>query len=183
MRVQNLVLEIVIKAYYLFVFLSETLKMKIHFLLFSLLFTIITFSQNKALKITNSTLQKQIIIKEHKRIRLKTKNGERLSGRFAILDKNYILIKHRKVAIDEIIKLKRNPLLASIIISGFFYYNAATALTVGFLIYVITQNSAAILLSIPATTFIYGGIKPPNLLKGHKTKKDWKYEIITIPDS
>lgn len=156
--------------------------MKVHFLLFSLLFTVITFSQNKAIKITSSSSSKEILIKENKRIRVKTSKGQTISGKFTILDQQNILVKNNKIALSEIIKLKRNPVLVSIIINGFLFYNAAAFIAAGLIIYSLSSHLSAFLLTIPATALVYAGIKSPNLLKGYKTGEDWKYEVITIPD-
>ena len=98
-------------------------------LTFSLLFINIIFAQKRAIKITSPDSKRTILIKENKRIRLVTKNKEKISGRFKI-ENNSILINNQLIPLSDIEGIKRNPLLTTALTSGFFIFTGAT--TVGF---------------------------------------------------
>ena len=88
------------------------------------------------------------------------------------------LIKGEKIALDQIVKIKRNPLLISLITSSVLFYAAATALVLGVLLWAFTQDVSSYLLVLPAAGLVYSGIKPPNFLRGFKKSKNWKCVII-----
>jgi len=156
---------------------------KILLLLISLISFNCLIAQENAISVFKDQTEKEILIKENKRIRIKTANGKRISGRFKILDNETILIKNKKIKLSEIEKIKKNPLALSIITNGIFYYHGAlltgaTIVTVAFL-----GNAVPIIFfGIPAAALIYGGIKSPNVLKGYKTKRNWKYKTTTIAE-
>lgn len=154
--------------------------MRILLILFiSLFFSNLIFAQEGVLKIVNQTSEKEILIKEHKRIRIKTIEGQKISGRFRIIGKETILIRKKKIKLADIEKIKRNPLLVSIVTNGLFIYVGAGIAIVGVAIGGITNQSSLFLLTIPGVGMIYNGIKSPNLLKGYKKDSNWKYELIT----
>ncbi|MFC5044833.1 hypothetical protein ACFSTE_21740 [Aquimarina hainanensis] len=143
----------------------------------SLLISCTIFSQKRAIKITHHILQKEIIIKENKRIKIKTTGGDKISGRFKI-ENNSIIIKGTQIEISDIETIKRNPLLLSILITGLFTYGGALMLGFGALIGALV-NPSAFLLAIPATGMIYIGAKSPNFNRKFKRDKNWRVEIIT----
>lgn len=57
--------------------------------------------QEKAIKITHQTSKKEIIIKENSRIKVKTNDGKKISGRFTIKE-NSILINYQELALTDI---------------------------------------------------------------------------------
>jgi len=151
-------------------------------LLISLFFINLTFSQKRVIKITNLNSNREIIIKENRRIKIKIFDGEKISGKFKILDNENILIKNRQIEIKDIQKIKRNPLLISIGTDVFIIYNGVALLGASLVISAVTSESSALLLMIPALGIIYGGIKSPNFLKGYNKNRDWKYEIKIISE-
>lgn len=153
---------------------------KLTILIFSLLIANSIFSQEQAIKITNEVSQKEIIIKENKRIKIKTLDGQKLSGRFKI-ENNSILIKNQQIELSQIGEIKRNPLLVSIVTSSFFIYVGAITLGVAVLIGVFADSSA-FLFAIPAAGLIYAGIKSPNFGRKFKSDSNWTFEIITISE-
>jgi hypothetical protein len=156
--------------------------MKKNFLIaISLLFFNILIGQNQAIKITNSTSNKEKIIKENKRIKLITFDGRKIKGRFKIENKSTIVVDNVRLDLSDIDALKRNPLLTSIFTSGFLIYGGALTAGFGVLIGVLV-DSTAFWLTIPAAGMIYTGIKSPNFNKNHKTDKGWEFEIITLSD-
>lgn len=156
---------------------------KLIILFFSLFFVNLIFSQERGIKITNQSSKKEIIIKENKRIRIKTIDGKKISGRFRIVENGIILMKNKRIELKNVEKIKRNPLLISTVTSGLFIY--AGAATTFFSI-AVAQISGDLLIplffAIPASGMIYTGIKPPNFLKGYKKDSNWNYELITTSD-
>ena len=151
---------------------------KITILIFSLLITNSIFGQEKAIKITDQTSKKEIVIKENKRIKIKTIDGKKISGHFKI-ENNSILINNEQFDLSDIGEIKRNPLLVSILTSGILIYGGAITAGMGVIIGVFVE-STAFLLTIPAAGMIYAGIKSPNFSRKFKTDSGWTYETITI---
>lgn len=154
---------------------------KLLLLTIGLFFINVAMSQNNALKIINLNTNKEKIIKENKRIKLITSDGRKIKGRFKVENNSTIIIDNVPIKLTDIEELKRNPLLSSILTSGFLlYYGAITA---GFSIIIgALVDSSGFLLTIPAAVMIYIGSNSPNFNKNHKTEKGWKFEIITISD-
>lgn len=150
---------------------------KMTILIFSLLFINFTFSQESVIKITNQTSKKEKIIKENKRIKIKTTDGRKISGRFTVIDNNAILIKNEQILLTNIEEIKRNSLAISIFTTGFLVYGGAVTAGLGVIIGAFA-DSTAFLLTIPAAGMIYTGIKSPNFQKNHKKDKSWTFEII-----
>ncbi len=149
--------------------------------LFSFLFFINLISaQVKAIKITNENNQKERIIKDNKRVKVFTVDGRKLKGRFKIEDHS-ILIQGESINLSDIIAMKRNPLLISVVTGSFLVYLGALTAGIGILIGLLS-DSTAFLLTIPGAGLIYAGLKPPNFNKKFKTKRNWNFEIITISD-
>ena len=146
------------------------------------LFVNVSVAQQKAIKITKETTGKERIIKENKRIKVTTTDGEKYSGRFQIQDDETILIKGQAISLIDIEKLKRNPLLLRIFTSTFMIY--AGGITAGFgLIIGAFVDSSGLYLLIPGLAMMTGGIMSPNINKAYKRDKKWSYEIITIPET
>ena len=153
---------------------------KTAFLLFSLLFVNLTIAQELAIKIINQSSKKEFVIKENKRVKIKTVDGEKISGHFVIKD-NLIMIQNKEFAISDIQEIKRNPLLTSILTSSFLIYGGALAVGFGVLIGVLA-DSAAFWLTLPGAGMIYTGIKSPNFNRKFKNDGSWTFEIITLSD-
>lgn len=150
-------------------------------LVISTFFFNVSTAQTKAIKITNIKTNKVKIIKENKRIDLKTADGLRIKGKFKIENDNTISIHNNQINLKDITTLKRNSLLSSMVTSGLFIYGGGLVAGLGVIIGVFV-DSTAYLLAIPAAGMIYIGIKSPNFSKNYKTDKGWTYEIITISD-
>lgn len=148
--------------------------MKLKFLIaLSLLFTCFTYAQDGIIKIMNNKNHKEIIIKENKRIRLKTIEDEKISGRFKIIDAQTILIRGKEIKLSEIIKIKKHPLLVSILTNiGLVYFTSGFTL----LTYYLT-SSAEVAVILGLSGAIYGVFKTPNILKGYQVDT-WTIEII-----
>lgn len=154
---------------------------KLSFLLLTFLLVNVVTAQNQAIKITNQTNNKEILIKENRRVKITTKAGEKISGRFAIENNETILIKNQRIALTDIETIKRNPFLVSILTSGALIY--AGAITIGFgAIIGLFSDSTAFLLTIPGAAMVYAGIKSPNFYKKYKPGTNTTLEIISVSD-
>jgi hypothetical protein len=154
---------------------------KLLLLVIGLFFINVAMSQNNALNIINLNTNKEKIIKENRRIKLITSDGRKIKGRFKVENNSTILIDNVRINLTDIEELKRNPLLSSILTSGFLVYYGAITAGFSFIIAAL-GDSSGFLLTIPAAALIYIGSKSPNFNKNHKTEKGWKFEIITISD-
>lgn len=153
---------------------------KITILIFSLLIANSIFGQEEEKKITNQISKKEFVIKVNNRIKIKTIDGKKISGRFKI-ENNSILINNEQFELSDIGEIKRNPLLVSILKSGILIYGGAITAGFGGLIRVLV-DSFAFLLTIPAAAMIYTGIKSPNFSRKFKTDISWIFETIVIPE-
>jgi len=153
---------------------------KITFLVFSIvLSTLLVAAQENSLKITSESSDKKVVMKEKKRVRIKTKEGRKISGRFEIIAKDSIKINKATISLDEIVEIKRNPLLTSILISGILIYAGSLTAGVAVVAGVFAETSAYYLL-IPAGGLIYTGLRSPNFYKKYKLNGEWSIEIIEI---
>ncbi len=143
-----------------------------------LLFFNLIYAQEQAIKITSPNSDREIIIKENKRVKIRTANGQKIAGRFTIEGTNTLVIKGQRIELAEIDSIKRNPLLLSVFTSGFFIY--AGAITIGIsAIAGVFADSSAFWFAIPGAAMIYTGIKSPNFNKNYKKSGDWTFELIT----
>lgn len=136
------------------------------------------YSQQKALKISNSETGKTLYFDEGQRVRLVTMQGDRLTGNLYFFDQERIFVEYRDIPLSEIKKIKRHPLLIILPTTIIFADLASTAAGGAILVTLLTANPAGLLLFIPAAALTYGALKPPNFLKGYKADKNWKFEII-----
>ena len=144
-----------------------------------LLFINLIFAQEHAIRITSPDSDREIIIKENKRVKIQTTDGQKIAGRFTIVDDNILLIKGQRISLLDVESIKRNPLILSVFTSGFFIY--AGAITVGMSAIIgLLADSSAFWLTIPGAAMIYTGIKSPNFNKNYKKSSAWSFEIITI---
>ena len=153
---------------------------KLFLLSFSLLCTVTVNGQNKALKISSTSSSKEIIIKENKRIKIKTIDGRQLRGRFKTVGESFIIIDDVKVDLQHIKELKRNPQLISIITTASLVYLGTLIAGIGILIGAFS-DSTAFWLTLLGAAMIYLGLKSPNLYKKHSIKNGLKLEISNIP--
>ena len=153
---------------------------KLFLLSFSLLCTVTVNGQNKALKISSTSSSKEIIIKENKRIKIKTIDGRQLKGRFKTVGESFIIIDDVKADLQHIKELKRNPQLTSIITTVSLVFLGTVTAGLGILIGALS-DSTAFWLTLPGAAMIYLGLKSPNLYKKHSIKNGLKLEISNIP--
>lgn len=152
--------------------------------LFGVVFLLLLFAnqataQVNGIRIFNEDNNKEIIIEENKRIRVKTSDGQRISGRFQLIDNESFLLKGNILKLTEIEKIKKNPIVVSTLVNGLSLYVGSAMFFLPLIVYPFTGDSGAFYYMIPGTALIYAGIKSPNFLTGYKKSKGWKYQIIT----
>lgn len=147
----------------------------------SLFFVTLLPAQEQALRISSPASDKEVIIKENKRIKVRTTGGEKISGRFHIAENNVILIKDQRIEISDIAAVKRNPLFLSIFSSGFLIYAGALTAGMGAIIGIFVESSG-FLLAIPGAAMIYAGIKSPNVLKNYEAEDNWGFQLINTSE-
>lgn len=145
---------------------------------FSLLVVNLLFAQERAIKITNEISGKERIIKENKRIRFTTVDGQKVSGRFMIEEES-IIIREERFELTNIQKIKRNPLSLSIATDVVLIGVGTVTIFVGIASAAWTTKAVYGLLAIPGAGIIYAGIKSPNFLKGYQKDQNWTFEIVT----
>lgn len=147
--------------------------MKQLYLLFFFIFSISAFSQTNVLVLQklNTNFTKEI--KEHKRIKVWTKDGQKLYGRFTIQDSTSIIIEEKVVLLEDIIKMKKKSLFGTIANPVFIVYGSfmiiAGVVTVG------AGGWGAII----GGSFIIGGmplVLIPSISNKHSIQ-DWEYSI------
>ena len=146
--------------------------------LFFVLFSMSVFAQTNGIHIVNEVKGKEVFIEESKRIRIKASDGERITGKFKILDNERFLIAGKIVKLNEIEKIKKNPKVISILVDGVLIYVGSAMVFLPLITYPFTLDKSGFLFIIPGIAALYGGKKSPNLHKAYKTKKQWSYSII-----
>lgn len=159
------------------------LMKNIALLFFALFVTQLLFAQANALKLTNTETEEVIIIPENKRVRVKTVDGKKYSGRFTVQDSSSILVDKHLVTLDELVKIKRHPLVQNIIVSSLFIWSGLVFTVVGLWMVSWSGQPILALAGLPGVTLTYFGFTGPNLKKAYKVAGNWKYELVTINKS
>lgn len=155
--------------------------MKSLFIIMALFITATAFSQEKFLSFTKTQTGEEILIKENVRIRLKTIDGKRLKGRVLFTQDNMLEIKGEKVSLESIEKIKRNPLLLTIVVDGALIYYAGAVTIIGLYIYAFTGEAAFLIAAIPLTGgLIYATAKSPNIIPAYQMKNYKDIKIVSL---
>lgn len=144
-----------------------------------LLFANQVTAQVNGIRIFNENKKKEIIIEENKRIRVKTSDGQRISGRFQLIDNESFLLKGNIIKLTEIEKIKKNPIVVSTLVNGLLLYVGSAMVFVSTVLARILGVPSYHYYLIPGSAMIYAGIKSPNFLAGYKKSKGWQYQIIS----
>ena len=146
------------------------------------------FAQEGRLVMTNLNTSKEKVIKENKRIKIKTIAGGKLVGRLRIFDENTIELKGVLISLSHIEKIKTHPLIGSIgHMVGMLALGGGTFIlgTIASDPYFGGENASDIPLYIGIASgigAIYVSTLPANLSKGYSIKKKWRFEIaISLP--
>jgi hypothetical protein len=153
---------------------------KTSLLLITLLMATALFAQEQAIKITKEASKREIVIKQNKRIKIKTLEGKKIAGRFTIVN-NALVVNNIPIALDDILYIKKDPLILAILSSSALIYAGSLAVGLGVLIGVLVDTTA-LYLAIPGAALIYAGSKSPNINRSFKMAKGWSIQIIEISE-
>ena len=148
--------------------------MKYQNTLLFLVFTFISFAQNNVLIIQKIDSERFIEIKENKRIKVQTKDGQKMFGRFTVIDSASIMIREKIILLDDIVKLKRKSLTSTIVNPILIVYGS-TFIIVGATII----GGTGLLDAFFGGTLIVMGtplILVP-LISNRHSSKTWKYSV------
>ncbi len=154
--------------------------MKILLLLIGFLVATSAFSQEKYLSISDSIAEKESVFKEHNRIRVKTIQGGKVSGKLIIVDENQIMVGKIIIPIESIAKIKQNPLLLTFIVSGFLFVAGGYAILGGIVLTVWGGTGFGIAAGVIGGALIFTGIKSPNILPSVKTNANSNIKITNV---
>lgn len=149
--------------------------MKLLLTLFCFAFTAFSFAQNGVLLIQKNDSNRSIEIKENKRIKLETTDGQKLYGRFTIIDSSSIMIKEKIILLEDIVTMKRKSLFGTIANPVFIVYGSA--MIVGGVALVATGGFGPLfggILVIAGTPVLL----VPLLSNSHPVEK-WHYSVKT----
>lgn len=142
-------------------------------LIFFLLFTITTFSQEKGIYLINKKTKDSIFLIENKRIKIKILEGKSIAGRFIIVDENTISIKGQSFPLDSIVKIRRESTFSaitrpiSLVLGSILVVNGIAFVSIGGI--AAYYGSILLLPGIPITII-------PLSKNKHETPK-WEYHI------
>ncbi|MCH8535878.1 MAG: hypothetical protein LAT51_12465 [Flavobacteriaceae bacterium] len=136
-------------------------------------------TNQRGISMVNQETGKEVFIKENKRIRIKPFEGKKVKGRFKIYNQDTIFVKNNPYNIQDLQKIKRNPLVQSILINGTLYFYGYGFIASGIFFALIPNCCSSLALPLIAigTPMVVGAILSPNLLRGYKQEKGWTYKI------
>lgn len=73
-------------------------------------------AQQKELVLINKIKHDSVFIKEHSKVKLFTKEGKKVAGKFLIIDENLILIKTDTINLKDIKKIKKASSVSTIVL-------------------------------------------------------------------
>lgn len=145
---------------------------KLIIVLVAILFSSLIFSQNAVINISNQKTGVTLILQEKSRIRIKTVDGKKITGRFQILNDSTMLLRGKEISLANIKKIKRNPLAMTIATDVILFVVGGTITAVAAFS---DGTEIAVLLS---TTTLGTMLLGPNFLKGYSTNK-YTIEFVT----
>jgi hypothetical protein len=151
--------------------------MKNYLLLF--LFCMIGFGQSYEFQILDNNGQIIHSFKDKHRIKVKLKDHTKIIGNWGYVNDSHILIGDKTVLIDEIIKIKRQPIGYSVLTSTVFIYSGAIIIGAGSLIG-LANKSAVLPTFLIGGTFLTIGILSPNVLKGYIVQGEHSAQLFQI---
>jgi hypothetical protein len=128
-------------------------------------------AQPRGILIQNQHTKEAVFFKEFKRIQIETKTGERLVGRFQIIDDHSIFMDDENIPLDNIAKIKSQSLVSAI----FSTCLIASGVSVG-IIAIELGGLAAVVLVPSAIVIGTAGLIIPVLGKSYPAYS-WGYKI------
>ena len=153
-----------------------------HFITFVFCLLISTlFAQNKGINLIHIKSSDTTFLKENRRIKIKTFDGQSTAGKFIIINDSTISIKSRVVALDSVLTIRKASAFSTIIRPISIGFGAILIGSGIALINVNTQADSYGFANVVGVSFITIGLPlfiAPLPLKKHPNNK-WKYEIVT----
>jgi len=152
-------------------------------LFFCLILFNVSVAQNKAIRISNEELKREVFIKNNKRLRVKTIYGNKLSGRLEIVDDDKVSVGGIVIRLEDLQMIKRNPLITSLSTSVLLFCPGVLFLVGGVILIASGDEDvekAGFVFAAVGVGFGYLAAVSPNFFKGYKKHRNWKFEIIEI---
>ncbi|HKI90471.1 MAG TPA: hypothetical protein VKA38_15705 [Draconibacterium sp.] len=155
--------------------------MKAMFLIIALIIATSAFSQEKYLSISDSSTGKETVFKQNQRIRIKTIQGGKVNGKLQIVDDKQIMVGNMVVPILNIEKIKHNPLLLNVLVSGTLFILGVYGV-LGGLVFLAWNGEVigAIALFAGGVATFTAGILSPNFLPAAKILGNNKIKVKTL---
>ncbi|MCY1718735.1 hypothetical protein OU798_00170 [Prolixibacteraceae bacterium Z1-6] len=138
--------------------------MKSVLLVMCVLFAFNVLSQDNYLSISQPGSEKETIFKEDKRVRVKTIQGAKLSGKLHFVNEKQIMIKNITIPINSISQIKHNPLLLNILTSGTLIFAGGFGVIIGIAGIAWGAILPGIGVGLLGAATMYAGIMSPNIL-------------------
>lgn len=140
-----------------------------------------SFAQEKVLQLDHQKRDVTRIIKENKRVRVKTKDGQKYKGKLVIVDANTISLDGTPIALEDIEKIKRDPLLLNTVATIGFIYLGSIAIGVGAIVAIFIDGTSALPFAVGGAGLVTLGILNPSYLPAKKIANGWSLSIQDIP--
>lgn len=138
------------------------------------------FSQEKYLSIFNAETGKEVVFKQGKRVRVRTVQGGKLNGKLRFADENQVMINNMIIPMTSIGKIKKNPIVLQILITGSLAYIGVVGVGGGLILMLGYQETAIGLGAfIIGSAAITGGILTPNFLPATRIFKNSTIKVVT----
>ena len=153
--------------------------MKAVLFIIALVVSIGAFSQEKHLSILNSTTGKEKVFKQNQRVRIKTVQGGKIKGNLLIVDENQIMVKNIMIPIASIERIKPNPIVMNVLVSGTLFIIGGYGILGGLVVLAWTGSGIGYVALLTGATSITGGVLSPNVLKATTVNSTTKISVAT----
>ena len=137
-------------------------------------------AQDKFLRISNQESNKSSVFKENKRVRVKTIQGGKLNGKLQIVNNQEVMIGKVIIPFSSIKKIKHNPLVANIFISGTLLIIGAYGVLGGLVILAWSGDVIGAAAIGIGAGFGTAGILSPNILRATNIDNQTNFSIETM---
>lgn len=141
-------------------------------------------AQEQQLVAMNLETGEVIAFPEKKHIKIKLESGQKIAGKFKIIDTQTIILRKLPIAIKDIVKIKRHPILLSILNSmGWISAGAGVGTAIAFSSDPETPDANGTMALLSGIVVVSVAYFPLNYWsKGYRTSHGWKLKIMNAPD-
>ncbi len=115
-------------------------------------------------------------------MKIKTLQGGKIKGTLFIADDNQIMINNILIPISTIEKIKRNPLVLNILVSGTFFIIGGYAVLGGLVVLALSGEALGAIILHSGAAFITSGIIFPNLYPNTVAENASNIKVETLPE-